>query len=317
MFRNAMLATVVCLVPVSGWGQEWGRAKDYKIRPVIGKTPALPPILGPSEISNLQTKVGGTFVEIQFETTHSVRGFVFVTNDSTGEVFVRHSPNGTEHELLVENLSPNTSYSFNVYQSPLEELPVKLHTLEFNRRTFQKNVWCFVENICMFDDSDDLSGGEFFFNFIIGAEDANFNESGNAWDAVGTRKLCIDSGTNLALVPAGVPNVLIASNVQSPNLKFAVTALEDDGGASILNLPLRAPRPDIYLGSFDEDSSEANSGFFVMNISGSSLTPKADSPMVRETLNQPFELYVPPSPESEMSYAISGRIVVSYVGSGE
>lgn len=312
MFRIAVMMAMVCAVMTSGWAQEFGRSQDYQIRRLISKAPERPPIMGPGEILNVRTMVGGTFVELQFDTTYDVRGLVLWTNDSTGDGASRMTLSGKKHKLLLENLSPNTSYSFQIYQLPSEKLPVPLRSTEFQRRTLQKNVMCIVENICMFDDSDDLSAGEFFFNFILGAKDANFNESGNAWDAFGTPLVSIHSGTNLALVPAGIPNVLYAENVQATTLKFAVSALEDDVADGILDLPPRAPKPDLYFGSFDNGDTETNSGFLIMNISGSGLTHDASSPQTRERLNQPFELYVPPTSESEMSYAISGRIVVSY-----
>ncbi|QDT11469.1 hypothetical protein [Planctomycetes bacterium K23_9] len=312
MLRIIMLPAIVCLVGASGWTQEYGRSSTYKIRRIIGQVPPRPPILGPSKIEDVQTMVGGTFIELQFKTTHAVRGLVLWTNRSTGVAGSRMTANGKKHKLLVENLSPDSDYRFQIYQLPIDPLPVDLHTHEFQRTTLQKNVTCFVENIYMLDDSDELSAGEFFFNFILGSKDANFNESGNAWDAFGTPLVSIHSGTNLALMPAGITNVLSADNVHSPDLKFAVSAFEDDGLDGFLGLPPRAPKPDLYVGSYDHGVTETNSGFLLTNISGSALTPNANTPQKRESLNKSFDLYVPPSSESDLSYAISGWIVVSY-----
>ncbi|MFK7735354.1 MAG: hypothetical protein AB8B50_04950 [Pirellulaceae bacterium] len=283
-------------------------AKDYKIRRIVTKVDPAPPIKKiPLQVLNLKQNVGGSFVEFEFASNYKAAALVKLRNLSSptdlGDAELTSA--SKLHQVSLVNLQPDTRYKAQIDLLPSESFNGEAipYTVEF--KTLQRHVYVGISNIHVFDDSDELSAGDMNFVFQIGDEHGNFNTPGNSWDFINF-DADLDSGTNFSPAHAGRPHVLAAENVNFDKLKIAVSNFETDGRQYASYIP----PTDMYLGSGCLSLSEWNSGFIVVDIAGSFLTPDAETAQKRESMVQPFAIMVSPTDETDLHYLVEGLISV-------
>ncbi|MFK7737874.1 MAG: hypothetical protein AB8B50_17715 [Pirellulaceae bacterium] len=288
------------------------RSNDFKIRRIVQAAKPPPPIQRMDRAIITRTNFGGTFMEIDFKTEFDASAEVSLTSGAASSPVVvgkKILPMGRNHRVSFVNLKPNTRYVYRIDLFPDDSYTgiVRPSIIQFTTR--ERFVFVGVQTIHVFDDADATTAGDMSFRVQIGDEHGNFNEPGNSWDFLSFQAY-LDSHTDLNVPASGKPYYLKSENVQSDTMKIAVSNYESDGFEFTgLGFSLG---PDVYLGSGESSRAEWNSGFTTINIAGSFLSPDETTLQKSEALVKTFTIIVPPAQETNLSYSLTGQLVVAY-----
>lgn len=311
------VSCIICCVTGQSYGQlNRAATQSFSIAPKrlikvgrVGRTIKIIP-----QAKNLQPDIGGTFIILDFETNVTANALVTLEKVSgplpPGTESFKWTGAGVDHRVQFVNLEADTDYKIQVDVIPTEQLdgPAPQSTV-YPFKTLQRHVFVALNDVFVYDDADWDNAGDLSFGVQIGHQHANFNDAGNSWDFLNF-KTYIDSGTGVNLAQSGMPNYLYQNDVQSTTLKIAVSANERD--YAIGHFSFRPDLVDRYLGSGTDAYNEWNSGFILIDIGHSNLTPGGNSLHQKESLVRNFEIDVPSTGGVDLSYTLSGQLVVAY-----
>ncbi|MGI9534776.1 MAG: fibronectin type III domain-containing protein [Thermodesulfobacteriota bacterium] len=193
---------------------------------------------------NMKVERYGTYAKIRFNTNFNTSPFVMVSeNEPNGNTLSSKAsnpqvpafnpddivdssltPRGKNHSVRLDNLKPNTTYHYSIVSYDSEGTNwYKRHYGKF--RTLERIVLIDLTEINMIDDSDDLSDGEFVFDFII------------------NKKLITDFGKSIEIDPFGSGDtkyIAITSKFtqnDSDSVEIRVSGWDDDAMEPIEGLP--------------------------------------------------------------------------------
>lgn len=266
------------------------------------------------QAKQLQPDVGGTFLSLAFATNVEAYTLVSLTKTSgplpPGTNSMQWTNAGGQHQVQFVNLEADTDYEVRidvVPTTPAAHASPQPTTYAFT--TLRRHVFVALNDVFVYDDAEWDGAGDIHFNVQIGDEHANFNQAGNSWDYLEFHA-DIDSGTGINLPQSGKPNYLYQNDVQSTTLKIAVSANEWD--FALFGITFRPDAEDQYLGTGCDSYNEWNSGYKLVDIGDTFLTSGAANLHQSEALVRNFEIHVPPSQHADLSYKLTGQLVVAY-----
>lgn len=317
MIRSAILALgcVSCCLHGASYGQLYRQAtRTNTLSSKVTATRTTSTLKLIPQATQVQPDVGGTFISLSFAT--NVDAYAFVSLYKVGGALppgtdsMQWSDAGKQHQVQFVNLEADTDYEVRIEVLPTS--PGDYATpapIQFPFRTLERHVFVALKDVFVFDDADWDNAGDLRFNVQIGDEYADFGEAGNSWDFL-TFFASIDSGTGINLPQSEKPYYLYQNDVHSTTLKIAVSANEQD--SSVVGISFRPPAGDYYLGTGCDSRNEWNSGYKLIAIGDTFVTPGAGNLHQSEALVRDFEIHVAPSQHADLSYSLTGQLVVAY-----
>ena len=320
-FRSAILALscVACCLVGSSLGQF---SRDSTTRGISRKTTPRKISVGSTSrtirvkphAKNLQPDVGGTFIDLRYETNENAITLVTlikVGGDLPPETdSFKWTAASTSHHVQFVNLEANTEYGLQIDLIPSDQSAPEPSSTFHPFKTLQRHVFIALEELHVYDDADWDGAGWLDFGVQMGPAEKYFNVKGNSWDFLNFRTQ-MHSGTTLNIPQTDKPSYMFRNNADSTKLKIAITANEKDYPFGP-QFPFRPDLVDRYLGSGEDAYNEWNSGYELFDIGHSFLTPGATNLHQRESLATDFEIDALANDEADLSYSISGQLVVVY-----
>ncbi|MBL8819635.1 MAG: hypothetical protein JNL58_26655 [Planctomyces sp.] len=279
----------------------------------------------PVKVQDEKFTRGGTFLQLDFETSAAAIPFVFMSENPIWAVqhesgvwgisdtaeMLEVSPAGQVHSVLFEHLKPDTDYFVVILMvfppgSQNREYSA-LTLLETTKARRVKVDWTLLY---VMDDSDDLSAGELDFYIQLGHPSADFYNPGNTLDFDTLTDLSLSSGQLFE------PGVTLVAHKAPETVKFAISGYDDDtwGTASAFDLDeYSIGGPDVYVDtSSSSDGGEWNSGNWLFNVAGHSHMSEGLTPAERERFSFSRIRTVWESYSSTLEYRITLLFSVDY-----